>query len=64
MGVEDHRVKTKDIFVFERTGVNDAGKVMGRFEWTGYKPKILDRFRMMGSQAPETIWQEVVNVNL
>jgi pilus assembly protein CpaF len=64
MGVEDNRVKTKDVFVFERTGVNDAGKVMGRFQWTGYKPKILDRFRMMGIQAPETMWQEVVNVNL
>ncbi|MBL0158173.1 MAG: CpaF family protein [Bryobacterales bacterium] len=64
MGVEDSRVKTKDVFVFERTGVNDAGKVMGRFQWTGYKPKILDRFRMMGIQAPENIWQEVVNVNL
>ncbi len=64
MGVEDNRVKTKDVFVFERTGVNDAGKVMGRFQWTGYKPKILDRFRMMGIQMPETIWQEVVNVNL
>ncbi len=64
VGVEEERVKTKDIFVFERTGVSDQGKVQGRFKWTGYKPKAMDRFRMMGVAVPESIWDEVVNVNL
>lgn len=63
-GVEEDRVSTKDIFVFERTGVNDQGKVQGRFKWTGYKPKVLDRFKMMGVTVPDSIWDEVVNVNL
>ncbi|MBI4889327.1 MAG: CpaF family protein [Acidobacteria bacterium] len=63
-GVEDDRVKTQDIFIFERAGVNDAGKVQGKFKWTGYTPRILDRFRMMGIQLPENIWQEVVDVNM
>ncbi|MBI5086651.1 MAG: CpaF family protein [Acidobacteria bacterium] len=63
-GVEEDRVKTKDIFVFDRTGINEAGKVQGSFKWTGYKPKLMDRFRMMGIQVPENIWQEVVDVNL
>jgi pilus assembly protein CpaF len=63
-GVEDDRVKTQDVFTFERTGVNDAGKVQGRFKWTGYTPRLLDRFRMMGIQLPDNIWQEVINVNL
>ncbi len=63
-GVEDDRVKTQDIFVFDRTGVNDSGKVQGRFKWTGYTPRLLDRFRMMGIQLPENIWQEVVDVNM
>jgi pilus assembly protein CpaF len=64
VGVEDDRVKTKDIFIFERTGVTDQGKVQGRFKWTGYKPKVLDRFRMMGVTVPDSIWDEVVSVNL
>jgi pilus assembly protein CpaF len=64
IGVEEDRVKTKDIFVFERTGVNDQGKVQGRFKWTGYKPKALDRFKMMGVVVPDSLWDEVVNVNL
>ncbi len=63
-GVEEDRVHTKDIFVFERTGVSDQGKVQGRFKWTGYKPKVLDRFRMMGVTVPDSIWDEVLNVNL
>jgi pilus assembly protein CpaF len=63
-GVEDDRVHTNDIFTFERIGVSEAGKVQGRFKWTGYTPKILDRFRMMGIQLPDSVWQEVVDVNL
>ncbi|MBI5280474.1 MAG: CpaF family protein [Candidatus Solibacter usitatus] len=63
-GVEDDRVKTKDIFVFTRAGINEAGKVQGSFKWTGYRPRLMDRFRMMGIQVPESIWQEVVDVNL
>jgi len=64
VGVEEDRVKTKDIFVFERTGVNEQGKVQGRFKWTGYKPKALDRFRMMGVSLADSVWDEVVSVNL
>jgi pilus assembly protein CpaF len=63
-GIEEDRVKTNDIFVFDRVGVSEAGKVQGKFRWTGYKPKVLDRFRMMGIQLPESIWQEVLPVNL
>jgi pilus assembly protein CpaF len=45
-------------------GVNDAGKVQGRFRATGVTPKILDRFRVSGIQLPERIFEEAVDVNL
>ena len=32
LGVKDDRVEVQDIFLFERTGVSDAGKVQGRFK--------------------------------
>lgn len=64
LGVEDGRIQTQDIFVFEREGVTDEGKVQGRFKWTGIQPKILDRLRMMGITLPEGIFDEVVPVNL
>lgn len=63
-GVEQGRVETQDVFVFERTGVRDDGKVQGRFKWTGVQPKILDRLRIMGIPLPDGIFDEVSEVNL
>lgn len=63
-GVEQDRVQTADVFVFERAGVNESGKVQGKFKWTGYQPKLLDRFRIAGINLPQTVWDEVVPVNL
>src|SRR3981081_2169007 len=40
-GVMDDRIEVQEIFVFERTGVSDSGKVQGRFRATGVEPKIL-----------------------
>jgi pilus assembly protein CpaF len=64
VGVEEDRVGTRDVFAFERCGVSDAGKVQGRFKWTGYTPKLMDRFRMMGITLPPDVFEEVVEVNL
>jgi pilus assembly protein CpaF len=63
-GVEEDRVGTRDVFFFDRTGVSDSGKVQGRFRWTGYTPKLLDRFRTAGITLPAGIFDEVVEVNL
>jgi pilus assembly protein CpaF len=62
-GVEEDRVGTRDIFVFERTGVSDAGKVQGRFKWTGYQPQILERIKVAGISLPPNVFNEVVEVN-
>jgi pilus assembly protein CpaF len=64
LGVKDEKVDLQDIFVFERTGVNDAGKVEGRFKATGVQPKMLERLRVSGIQVPPSIFEEVVNVNI
>ena len=64
LGVKDDKVDLQDIFIFDRTGVNDAGKVQGRFTATGVQPKILDRLRVSGIQLPASIFEETVNVNL
>jgi len=64
LGVADDRVELQEIFTFDRVGVNDAGKVQGRFRATGIAPRILDRFKVGGIKLPERIFEEVVNVNL
>lgn len=63
-GVERDRVQTSDIFAFERAGVNETGKVQGKFKWTGYQPKLLERLRIAGISLPPQVWEEVVPVNL
>jgi pilus assembly protein CpaF len=64
LGVDDESVILQEIFTFERIGVNDAGKVMGRFRGTGVKPRILDRVKTYGVTVPPEIFDEVVEVNL
>jgi len=64
LGVKDEKVVLQEIFAFERTGVTDAGKVQGRYRATGVMPKALERLRLAGIQLQNSIFEEVVNVNL
>ncbi|MBS1872124.1 MAG: CpaF family protein [Acidobacteria bacterium] len=63
LGVRDERVDVQDIFIFERTGVTDAGKVQGRFRSTGAAPRVLDRLRVAGVSINPSIFAEVLEVN-
>jgi pilus assembly protein CpaF len=64
LGVREEKVHLQEIFLFERIGVTDAGKVQGRFRATGVTPKILERLRVSGIQLPPHIFEENVPVNL
>jgi pilus assembly protein CpaF len=64
LGVKDDRIETQDIFIFDRTGVSDAGKVQGRYRGTGVVPRILDRLRISGITLPPNLFQETMDVNL
>ena len=64
LGVKDDRIELQDIFVFDRTGLTDAGKVQGRFRSTGVKPKILERLRVAGIELSPSVFDEVLEVNL
>src|SRR5579864_976199 len=63
-GVKDDRIDVRDIFLFERLGVTDAGKVQGRFRSSGESPKVLERLKIHGIEIPPSIFDEVVDVNL
>jgi pilus assembly protein CpaF len=64
LGVKEDRVDLQDIFIFDRTGVTDAGKVQGRFRSTGVTPKILEKLRIAGIQLSPTVFDEVLEVNM
>jgi pilus assembly protein CpaF len=63
-GVKEDRIDVQDIFLFERLGLTDAGKVKGRFRSSGETPRILDRLKISGIEVPPQIFDEVVEVNL
>ncbi len=63
-GVRDDHVEMQEVFVFERTGVNDAGKVQGRFRGTGVRPAVLERLRVGGIQLSPAVFDESQEVNL
>ncbi len=64
VAARDDQVELQEIFTFERIGVNDQGKVQGRFHATGVRPKLLERLRVSGINLPETIFSETLAVNV
>jgi pilus assembly protein CpaF len=47
-GMEGDVITMQDIFVFDRQGVGEGGKVQGQFKATGIRPKFADRLRAYG----------------
>jgi pilus assembly protein CpaF len=63
VGMESNQVTTQDIFVFEKTGINSAGKVTGRFRATGVRPKFYEKIRAIGMDLPGSLFQGFTEVN-
>jgi pilus assembly protein CpaF len=64
LGAHDDHVELQDVFVFERLGITDTGKVKGRFRGTGVIPRMVERLRVSGITLPDGIFDEVMNVNM
>jgi len=62
LGVKNDMVHLEEIAEFNRTGVSDSGKVLGRFQWSGRQPKALERLRVSGIELPADIFREVVEI--
>ncbi len=58
-GMEGDVITMQDIFVFERTGLNAAGKVTGRFRATGIRPKASERLAASGIELPMHLFEHV-----
>ncbi len=61
-GMEGDLVTMQDVFVFERTGVGENGRVKGRFRPTGIRPKFFERLASAGIQLPASLFQTVVEI--
>jgi len=51
-GMEGEMITMQEIFLFERTNVDAAGKVVGRFRTTGIRPRFAERLKQYGMQLP------------
>ena len=63
VGMEQDIITLQDIFLFEKTGLLESGKVLGRFRATGIRPKFYDRLKSCGIVLPAQMFQTVVEIN-
>ncbi|WP_298816849.1 CpaF family protein [Chloroflexus sp.] len=55
-GMEGDVVVLQDIFVFEQTGIDEKGKIVGQLRPTGVRPRFLEKFEAQNIFLPPTIF--------
>jgi pilus assembly protein CpaF len=58
-GMEGETITMQEIFLYERTGVDREGKVLGRFRTTGIRPRFSERLKACGLQLPRMLFEEI-----
>src|SRR3954469_459042 len=61
-GMEGDVITMQEIFVFEKMGITQDGKVIGRFRATGVRPKCCERLKMSGIHLPADMFEGVTEV--
>ncbi len=61
-GMEGDVITMQEIFVFEKLGITQDGKVIGRFRATGVRPKCCDRLKASGIHLPADMFEGVTEV--
>jgi pilus assembly protein CpaF len=56
-GMPDDSIAMQDIFVFERTGVDESGKVRGAFRPTGLRPQFAERLATSGARLDPALFE-------
>ena len=55
VGMEEMTISTQEIFRFKRGGRLETGEIVGGFEATGIRPKLLDILKARGLQMPRLL---------
>jgi len=61
-GMESEIVTMQDIFVFERHGIDETGKVRGAFRATGIRPRFADRLALSGCRLRPALFEALMEV--
>jgi pilus assembly protein CpaF len=60
VGMEQDIITLQDVFLLEKTGISELGRVLGRFRATGIRPKFSERLKACGILLPAQLFQTVV----
>ena len=58
-GMEGETITMQEVFMYERTGINAQGEVIGRFRPTGIRPRFAERLKACGLQLPRIFFEEM-----
>jgi len=61
-GMEGDVITMQEIFLFEKMGITQDGKVIGRFRATGVRPKVCERLKTSGIHLPADMFEGVTEV--
>src|SRR5882672_5689060 len=61
-GMEGEVITMQEIFVFDKVGITQDGKVVGRFRATGVRPKCCERLKASGIHLPADMFEGVTEV--
>jgi pilus assembly protein CpaF len=61
-GMEGDIVTMQEIFMFEKMGITQDGKVIGRFRATGVRPRVCERLKASGIHLPADMFEGVTEV--
>jgi len=62
-GMEQDVIAMQEIYLFQQSGINEAGKIVGAFRATGIRPKCADRIAAAGHPLPMDMFSHVHPVN-
>jgi pilus assembly protein CpaF len=55
--MERDMITMQELFLFEKTGLDNDGRVRGRFRASGIRPKCSDRIAACGIQLPAQMFE-------
>jgi pilus assembly protein CpaF len=61
-GMEGEVISMQDVFVFERLGIDEAGKVRGTFRATGIRPKFAERLATAGCRLRPALFESRMDI--
>jgi pilus assembly protein CpaF len=61
-GMDDESISMQDIFVFERRGIDENGKVRGTFRATGIRPAFADRLATAGARLRPALFESKTEI--